>query len=211
MVPDDASPNGHAKSVAFLATRYTQGGRTVYSVDLSPEEIISIVTPPDPARPSPGNRAVRPAHAASFAKYLREREEWISPSLMLRAPSPLGFTVTNDLRGIQFGTLSLSSRSLADLHIIDGQHRILGMFIADNGIAHDLDTARHSLASAQRLEGNGREKSDLEWRIAELVAQRDRLSGQRVNVQIIVEADLNAYRQMFFDIADNGGPQYAVG
>ncbi|MBC7760591.1 MAG: hypothetical protein H7201_02085 [Candidatus Saccharibacteria bacterium] len=200
---ESASPNGYSTTVAFLATRYQQGGRTVYSLDLSPDEIVSFVTPPDPLRPSPGNRAVRPEHAASFGKYLREREEWISPSLMLRAAKPFDFTVANDLPGIQFGTLSIPRRSLGDLHIVDGQHRILGMFLAGKGIAADLDSARSALGAAQRRESNGRAETDIHARIAVLDGQRGRLSHQRVNVQIIIEADPDAYRQMFFDIADN--------
>ena len=194
---------GYASTVTFLASRYKQGGRTVYSLDLSPTEIASLVVPPDPDVPSPGNRAIRPAHADAFGKYIREHAEWVSPSMMLRTPSIFDFTVREELSGIQFGTLSIPRRRIADLHIIDGQHRILGIVRAEKNIAADLDKAQSNLAIARRNEPKGNAEKDARKRIADLEVQRDRLETQRVNVQIIVEADPVKYKQMFFDIADN--------
>ena len=194
---------GYASTVTFLASRYKQGGRTVYSLDLSPTEIASLVVPPDPDVPSPGNRAIRPAHADAFGKYIREHAEWVSPSMMLRTPSIFDFTVRDELSGIQFGTLSIPRRRITDLHIIDGQHRILGIVRAEKNIATDLDKAQSNLAIARRNEPKGNAEKDARKRIAELETQRDRLETQRVNVQIIVEADPVKYKQMFFDIADN--------
>lgn len=194
---------GYASDVTFLASRYKQGGRTVYSLDLSPTEIASLVTAPDVAKPSPGNRAIRPAHAEGFGKYLRDRDDWISPSLMLRAPSSFDFVVREEMHGIQFGTVSMPRQAVSDLHIVDGQHRILGMVKAGKAISEDLDKARSVLATARRVEKGGKAERDARALISKLEAQRERLATQRVNVQIIVESDPKAYRQMFFDIADN--------
>ena len=194
---------GYASTVTFLASRYTQGGRTVYSLDLSPTEIAALVVPPDPNVPSPGNRAIRPAHADAFGKYIREHAEWVSPSMMLRTPNIFDFTVRDEMAGIQFGTLSIPRRRITELHIIDGQHRILGIVRAEKNIATDLDKAHSNLAIARRNEPKGNAERDARKRIAELEKQRDRLETQRVNVQIIVEADPVKYKQMFFDIADN--------
>ena len=194
---------GYASNVVLFASRYKQGGRTVYSLDLSPEQIVATVTEPDINVPSPGNRAIRPAHADGFAKYIREREDWVSPSLMLRAPNAFDFDVQNEVGGIQFGLVSIPRRSLADLHIVDGQHRILGMFRAEKGIREDIDKARSNLANVRRVETGGKGEKDARARISQLEAQRNRLESQRVNVQIFIESDPVQYRQMFFDIADN--------
>ena len=201
---DPAILSGYASSVGFFASRYKQGGRTVYSLDLSPKEIISTVSKPDPDTPSPGNRAIRSAHADGFSRYFREHPEWVSPSIMLRTPSTFDFEVTSEIGGIQFGTLSIPKRSLGDLHIVDGQHRILGMFRAEDTIAADLEKARTRLANVRRLEGaNSIAEKETRKVIASLEAQRDRMNSERLNVQVFVEADEKAYRQIFFDVAEN--------
>ncbi len=201
---DPALLTGYASAVVFFASRYKQGGRTVYSLDLSPEQIIATVVKPDPEVPSPGNRAIRSAHADGFARYFRERPEWVSPSIMLRTPAAFEFDVANEVGGIQFGTLSIPRRSLGDLHIVDGQHRILGMFRAADQISIDLDKVRSRLANVRRLEGDGSiAEKEARKAIAELELQRDRMNNERVNVQIFVEADEKAYRQIFYDVADN--------
>ena len=197
------APSGYATDITLFASRYQQGGRTVYSLDLSPRQIIDTISEPNVDTPSPGNRAIRPAHADGFAKYLREREDWVSPSVMLRTPKSFEFEISDEIGGIQFGVVHIPRRSVNDLHIVDGQHRILGMFRANDGISRDLDKARANLSTVLRVDPSGPSEQDARGRIAKLEGQRERLDSQRVNVQIFVESDLIAYRQMFFDIADN--------
>jgi hypothetical protein len=202
-----AATVGYSTDAGFFASRYKQGGRTVYSLDLSPSEIIDTVKQPDPETPSPGNRAIRSAHADGFARYFRERSEWVSPSIMLRTANTFDFKeleTSIDIGGIQFGWLTIPRRNLGDLHIVDGQHRILGMFRASNAITAELDKARSRLVNAGRVEGKGSiaEKEAMKV-IAGLDMQRDRMAAERVNVQIFVEADEKAYRQIFYDVADN--------
>ncbi|MET4703038.1 DNA sulfur modification protein DndB [Frigoribacterium sp. UYMn621] len=195
---------GYSTDVTLFASRYKQGGRTVYSLDLSPSQITSIVTEPDINTVSPGNRAIRPAHADSFGKYLREREDWVSPSLMLRSPTPFELDVQNEVGPLQFGFLSIPRRSLVDLHIVDGQHRILGMFRAEKAIAADIDKARSALATARRNEGAGStSEKEIRKAIAQLEHERTRLETEIIHTAVYVEADPASYRQMFFDVADN--------
>jgi hypothetical protein len=204
-VPEETPTlTGYATDVTLFASRYKQGGRTVYSLDLSPSQITSIVTEPDINAVSPGNRAIRPAHAEDFGKYLREREDWVSPSLMLRSPTPFELDVQNEVGPLQFGFLSIPRRSLTDLHIVDGQHRILGMFRAEKAIASDIDKARSALATARRNEGEGGNSEKAQRaQIAKLETERTRLGTEIIHVAVYVEADPASYRQMFFDVADN--------
>src|SRR5258708_35316328 len=78
-------PSGYANEDTYYATRYEQGGRKVYDIDLSLLNIAATLPRPDPTRPTPGNRRVKEAHARGFARYVREKGNWGSP-----APIPLG-------------------------------------------------------------------------------------------------------------------------
>jgi hypothetical protein len=88
------------------------------------------------------------------------------------------------------------------LKILDGQHRTLGIHLAIRGIAEDLERYRSSLAAARRNEDSVT-IANIQARIDELAAQRERFSRERTSLQIFVEDDRSEYRQMFFDIADN--------
>ena len=76
---------GYDTSDRFFATRYTQGGRRVYAIDLSLMQVAAYLPAPDPANPTEGNRRVRESHAAAFGTYVREHEDWVSPALLLRS------------------------------------------------------------------------------------------------------------------------------
>ena len=197
------TPSGYALNIEMFATRYKLGGRTTYSLDLTPAEIDGLVATPDPDVILPGNRRVIPAHAAGFAKYVRTRAAWIAPGILLRAPKSFKFTETAEIAGIQFGVVSFPRRSAVDLHIVDGQHRVLGWHMAIAGIAHDMDKARSALASARKVEKDGNAEKDIRKHIANLQLQLDRLEKERISVQVIVESDPKAFMQAFADISSN--------
>lgn len=194
---------GYSTDIKYYATRYKQGGRTVYALDLSPLEVTATVGRPDPSKPTPGNRAIRPAHAASFARYFREHERWVIPGMILRISEPFEFESVAQIQGSDFGVLSIPRRAALDIHIADGQHRILGFHLAEDGIAADLDKARSQLAAARRQDPKGATVAEAQRRIDELLSQQKRLENERVSIQIVVVQDPREYKQMFFDIADN--------
>lgn len=194
---------GYSTDIKYYATRYKQGGRTVYALDLSPLEVTATVGRPDPTKPTPGNRAIRPAHATSFAKYFREHEKWVIPGMILRVAEPFEFESVAQIQGSDFGVLSIPRRASLEIHIADGQHRILGFHLAEDGIAADLDKARSQLASARRQDPKGAIVQEAQRRIDELLSQQKRLENERVSIQIVVVPDPREYKQMFFDIADN--------
>ncbi|TFD15371.1 hypothetical protein E3T42_10800 [Cryobacterium sp. TMT4-10] len=206
-VPEQApalhGATGYETTMSWYATRYKQGGRTVYSIDLSPSEIVGLIARPDPTRVSPGNRTIRPAHAAAFGKYIRENKRWTAPGLILRAPAMFHFKTLDTIAGAEFGTVSFARLALRDIHILDGQHRILGFHLADQAVTDDLEKVRSSLATARRVDPRGQAELHARERVAVLEAQRKRLAEERIAVQIFIEEDATAYRQMFFDIADN--------
>lgn len=200
---------GYDPELKFWATRYRQGGRTVYSLDLSLAEIASLIPAPDPNVVLPGNRAITLSHAQGFADYLRARPDWIGPALLLRGPSMFDFTALETDGGVpnrEYGLMGFPRAAANDLRIVDGQHRILGIHLAIRGIAADLDKARSALASAKKTDAFQAVQDDLKKQVSTILEQRKRFENERVSVQVVVEEDQSAYEQMFADIADNVRP-----
>ncbi len=186
----------------LFAARYTQGGRTVFNVAMTPAQIAAAVKRPNPDAENPGNRRIRLDHAQAFARYFIEHDAWVVPGIILRAPSIFTFTQDFEVPDAQFGTVKYAERNQGDIHILDGQHRILGFHIALEQVDEQIDKARSARATARRVEDPVAAREQ-EAAIARLEKVRDRLYKERVSVEIQVTDDLQAYRQMFFDIAEN--------
>lgn len=194
---------GYDPSIRFYATRYKQGGRTVYSLDLALTQIAGLLPQPDPAHPTEGNRRIKEAHARAFGEYVRSQPYWVAPALVLRAPDIFQFESREQIGGTEFGVISFPRLASTDLRILDGQHRILGIHLAIRAIAEDLEKQRGLLAAAKR---NGEEApviQQFEKQIAKLNEQRERFDRERTTLQVYIEDDQTAFKQMFFDIADN--------
>lgn len=194
---------GYDPDIRFYATRYRQGGRTVFSVDLSLTQIAQLLPAPDPANPTEGNRRIKESHARAFGDYVRTQRDWVAPALVLRGPNIFDFEPRETVGGTEFGVISFPRLASTDLKILDGQHRILGIHLAIQGIAHDLEKARNGLATAKR---NGSELAvvgQFQDKINQIQDQREILARERTSLQIFIEDDPLAYKQMFFDIADN--------
>ena len=196
-------PTGYDPNITFYATRYQQGGRRVYSLDLSLVQIAELLPAPDPANPTEGNRRVKESHARDFAEYIREKLEWVAPALVLRAPDIFKFEIQQEITGTQFGVISFPRMASTDLRILDGQHRILGIHLAIRGIALDLEKARSAMSSAKKAGDAEGAVEQLQARVDALEGQRERLAVDRTSLQIFIEDDQTAYKQMFFDIAEN--------
>jgi hypothetical protein len=199
---DVSQVTGYAPEDRYLATRYCQGDRNVYDFELPLDVIPQIFTIPDPERPTLGNRRVNPGHAKDFANYVRDHEDWVAPALLMRAPEIFTFDAKNHLAGVSFGILGIPRSSRRDIRIIDGQHRILGLYYAVEDLARDLDETRAAKTHADR---DGNPELALVWakKLEKLERQRQRLSQDHLGVQIQVETDQTRFEQMFFDVADN--------
>jgi hypothetical protein len=194
---------GYDPDVRFYATRYRQGGRTVFSLDLSLTQIAGLLPKPDPANPTEGNRRIKEGHARAFGEYVRAQGEWVAPALVLRAPDIFEFDVRENIGGTEFGVISFPRLASTDLRILDGQHRILGIHLAIQDIANELEKARSALAAARRNDALPPVIEQYENEVKKLNEQRARFDRERTSLQIFIEDDQAAYKQMFFDIADN--------
>jgi hypothetical protein len=194
---------GYDADVRFYATRYKQGGRTVFSLDLSLTQIAALLPAPNPARPTEGNRTIKEKHAREFGDYVRSQPEWVAPALVLRAPDIFVFEVRESISGTEFGVISFPRLASTDLRILDGQHRILGIHLAIQSIADDLEKARSGLSAARRTDAEPAVIQQFQAKIDRLNEQRERFDRERTTLQVFIEDDQSAYKQMFFDIADN--------
>jgi hypothetical protein len=199
---DLATITGYAPEDRYLATRYAQGDRQVYDFELPLNAIPQIFPVPDPDRPTLGNRRVKPGHARDFAKYVREQQEWVAPAILMRAPDIFSFDATTHLAGVSFGVLGVPRSSRNDIRIIDGQHRILGLYYAVEDVARELDEARNAMAAAKRDE-NAELAAHYKKIVDGLEHQRRRLATEFLAVQVHIETDQERYEQMFYDVADN--------
>ncbi len=199
---DPTQVTGYAADDRYLATRYIQGGRTVYDFELSLDVIPAILPVPDPNRPTSGNRRVNYTHAHKFGIYVREHEDWVAPGLLLRAPDIFKFDVLQEIGGVQFGILSIPRNMRGELKILDGQHRVLGLNTALLDIASEIDEQR-SLQSKAKQQDNPDLEATYQAAIAQLEGQRRRLGDERLGIQVLVETDPLRYEQMFYDVAEN--------
>ena len=205
MTIQTSAPTGYATDNELYATRYTQGGRTVYGGAMTPAEITALVKRPDPEANNPGNRKIRPEHAEAFARYFIEHDEWVIPGIILRAQSIFEFDrdETREAPGLQYGIMRYAKKNQGDIHILDSQHRILGFHRAIDKVDEMMSKARNDLATARRVDKGGRAERDAKAEIARLDKVRDRFDRELVSVEIQVTDDMDAYRQMFVDIAEN--------
>lgn len=203
---DLPEPSGYATHDEYFATRFEQGDRVVYSIDLSIPQLVSTLPEPNPEEQTPGNRRITPAHARSFAEYIRERSNWVSPSLLLRAPEgefdfkPLP---NGKIGGSELGVLAVPRLSREALQIVDGQHRTLGFHLAWKGLSQAIQEDREGVAIAKRNGGPAEVTKEAERRLNQKLALRDRLAQARVSIDIMIVDDPVAYKQVFVDIADN--------
>jgi hypothetical protein len=197
-----AVPTGYSNEDTYYATRYSQGRRTVYAIDLSLMNVAAMLPRPDPDKPTPGNRRVKDAHARGFAAYIRGNENWVSPALILRAPDVFKFTPERVVGGTEFGVLAIPRLARNDLKILDGQHRILGVHYGVDQVDAEIDKVRSLIAAAKR-DGNGELETHHRKELSKLEKQRQRFSTERISVQVQIEEDQREFMQMFVDIADN--------
>lgn len=194
---------GYSTTEVYYGTRFTQGGRTNYLLALTLQQILSLVPRPNPAVATVGNRRINAKHAIDFGNYLRATPDWVAPGMILRAEKPFSFTSAAEGAGsVQFGAITYKRTPTSELHILDGQHRTLGMYEALADIAVDISKVNELITTARRNE-DGNSLAEFQRRKEVLERQAKLFEGESIAVQIMVEADPAAYRQAFFDIAEN--------
>ena len=195
--------SGYETDDEYLATRYTQGGRQVYTVDLSIPQLVSTLPRPDPELRLTGNRRINLPHARAFSTYILQRVDSVVPPLLLRCPEGvLGFERLRQIGRSEWGIVRVPRLARNDLKIVDGQHRVLGFHLAWETLTSDMSAARDRLGAARRT-GDDDNIRHAQGRVRELEEKRRRLENERVSLLIVIVDDPDEYKQVFVDIADN--------
>lgn len=199
--------SGYDPHERFFASRYRQGDRTVYALDWSVHELVSFLPKPDPSKvlgPGSSQRKINLPHAKSFGEYVKTDRDWVSPALLLRAPSIFEFEEIPDFEtgSTHFGVLAVPKDAKAEIQIVDGQHRTLGFHLGWESLNEEIGIKRSRLAEAEAA-GEPAVISGAKNALDKLVARREQLAKERVSVQIVIVDAVDKARRIFYDINDN--------
>lgn len=198
-----ANLSGYQDTRDLLVTRYNRGqGRSIFVIALPLHLIPSHLPKPDPEQPFPGNRTVDLSHARKFAQYWMSREDWACPPILLDTNASLKFEILYEAGGVQVGILSLPHNSIGTLDILDGQHRILGWYIALEEIAAELKKARENVVHARRAQDP---LATQVWtdKTSKLELLESRLRNEYVTMELVGGVTLQEHKQAFADITNN--------
>ncbi len=195
---------GAPRPIEVPATRYRQGGRVMFHLTTTLAQLTQLVPKrPDPSEPIEGNRRVDPKRARNFGHYVLEKDDWVSPAIIVRAPSAeVEFEVSHSFEdGTAWGVLKIPLHVLTEILLLDGQHRTLGTFMAIDEINERIRTERDSLEAA-RADENGPVIAEMEAALKKLLDTREKLNHEHIAVDIALVSTTQA-KQMFVDIANN--------
>ena len=195
---------GAPKPIEVPATKYRQGGRTMFHVTITLAQLTQLVPKrPDPDEPIEGNRRVDAKRSRAFGYYVLEKDDWVSPAIIVRAPSgEVDFDLEHAFPdGTAWGILRIPLHVLTEILLLDGQHRTLGTFIAIDEINERIRAKRDSLEVA-RIDENGPVVAEIEASLKKLLATREKLNQEHIAVDIALVSTAQA-KQMFVDIANN--------
>lgn len=194
--------SGYDDTRKLLVTRFNRGTRSIYIIALPLHLIPSHLPKPNPEQPFEGNRKVDLKHARKFAEYWMEREDWTCPPILLDTNASLTFTPEYRASGVEVGILSLPHNSAGTLDILDGQHRVLGWYLALEEIAAELKRLRELLVQARRTQDEIGVQV-YEGKIAGLEAKERRLRDEYVTMELVAGVTLDEHKQAFADITNN--------
>ena len=114
MVTDTDIPerlSGYETEDEYLGTRYTQGGRQVYTLDLSIPQLVATLPRPDPNLKLEGNRRITEKHADDFSSYVLGSVKGVVPPLLLRCSGDvLKFKQRDRRGGTEWGIVRVPTR-----------------------------------------------------------------------------------------------------
>lgn len=195
--------SGYSDTRDVLATRYNAGKtRSKFVIALPLHLIPSHLPKPNPDEPFEGNRRVDLSHARKFARYWMENEEWTAPPILLDTNAKLSFSPEIQVAGVEVGVLSLPHNTAGALDILDGQHRVLGWYLALDQVTGDIKKARQELQVAKQA-GDQVAVSVWSEKVQRLETIEDRLRTEYVTMELVAGVTLQQHKQAFADITNN--------
>jgi len=195
---------GHVGPRTLVATSYRQGGRTMFSLALTLQELTDILKRPNPETLIENNRRVDEKRAKKYAEYISEQTNWVSPAIIVRAPQgEIEFSAAKQFpNGTAWGALTIPLQVLGDIVLLDGQHRTLGTFIALETASSAVREAHDMLAKAKRNGDIPAVINQLEKSLDRAQQMRSRLANEHISIDFAL-VDTDQGSQMFVDIANN--------
>jgi hypothetical protein len=167
-------------------------------------DLLDVVEIPDPSHPFPGNRRVSKKHAAEFGNYWEEKQgDWIVPPILLDSSEMLQVSdPVSDGNDIRSCIVYLPLEGSESLHILDGQHRVLGWYLKSREVDLRLDaaTTAYNKAVLKNDDSAMRVAAD---EIDHLNTVNARFNSEYVSIQLVDQLDEVAHKQFFVDIAKN--------
>ena len=201
--------DGYRISHDFLATQFTQGGRSHYSVVMPLRMATQFFEMPDPDRPFEDNRVVSSSQANGFKDYVLERaslerDGWHCGTLTIRTTTGVAsFSEIISADGVPpVGALTVPIGRRDEFRIVDGQHRLLGL----HRMFQQLDKQLREFQQRVRGATASGQKSAAKRATAELEKHKalmKRLEAESVAVDLIIEDQNDTARQIFSDVAMN--------
>lgn len=195
---------GSPKPIEVPATRYTQGRRQMYHLTVTLAQLTQLIPKrPDPSKPIEGNRRVDARRAQKFGDYVLERDNWVSPAIIVKMSSgEVDFEPAHEFPdGTAWGILTIPLHVLTEILLLDGQHRTLGTFLALDEINERIRSLRDGVDAAKADE-NAPVVAEMEKRLKKALAGRERLNREHISVDLAIVSTTQG-KQMFVDIADN--------
>jgi DNA-sulfur modification-associated len=188
------------RSSTYLAMHSVQGGRDVYSIRVPLHDLVDVMAIPDPDYIDEDNRRVNVRHAKEFGLYLKN-SQWVAPALLARDAGSCTYKPLDGSDGlVGYLTVPWTNSGMSLILTIDGQHRILGIYMEIKRIASEILSIDRSLAKKGLKEDR---VAKLTSEKAQFQAELERLRSESIGVDIYHEPDGIAARQMFVDVADN--------
>ncbi len=191
----------------YSAIRIKQGKRVHYLLSV-PLHAVQLVLPKVNADViAEDNRELKIKHAEDFAVYIRENDGWHSGPLTVRTSSnvcdfiPYG-GVPEGSPGVP-GVLEVPRVARDAFRIVDGQHRTYGITKLLEDLNNEVISIRQKIHDAEQR-GESQELIN-QFRNQEKSVNdiQARLEKESVVIDLIIEDDQTAARQVFVDVADN--------
>lgn len=188
------------------AHRFTQGGRTAYTLALTLLEIDSLLPQRvDQEVIRDANRRLTPEHAKAIQDYLESRDDWLLGAVLLGiSPEAVKFNPYPEADGRpskHFGELSLTANRINTLRIFDGQHRRRAIEETLKHLAQQRTDLRRLVEDAKKGDQNPEAIAALEQQTREISDRLRSLESASLPLVIYEEADIDALRRMFADAA----------
>lgn len=192
------------KSYNVLGQRIDNSGLVTFLLSLPIRDALAILEIPDPGKPFPGNRRVNKKHAMEFGNYWEnECGNWVVPPILIDSESPIqNLPVDIESNSGNFYELTLPVQNFGALKILDGQHRILGWYLKDL----ELEVRKSdTVTQYNRAVGAGDSQLANEYlsQLSRIEELSERLTNERISVNLIDSLDEKRHQQFFVDIAKN--------